>query len=159
MNVKAKWILAALAVGLALGAGAVLLFLYRPASAAARELRERAEAADRELAAALADNHRLSRELGDRIRDLEEALGRERTAGQRALERARRSEERARDLAEVVVEEGSVAVACKYLTEEILQVVNVTHGLALSVAATSAPGPDGPEGGQEDESASSGKED
>lgn len=62
-------------------------------------------------------------------------------------------------LAEVIVEEGSVVVACKYLTEEILQVVNVAHGLRLSLAPTGELEPGESDTGGEDGSATSGKED
>jgi hypothetical protein len=60
---------------------------------------------------------------------------------------------------EVVTEEGSVVVACKYLKEGILQVVNVAHALSLPMSAVLEPETGPPETGKEDEPAPSGKED
>ena len=63
------------------------------------DLRKRAEGFDRELADALANYQHSSGELGSRIRDLETALQRERRMGELAVERTRRAEERAGELA------------------------------------------------------------
>ena len=100
--VKSRWILVAAIAGLVAGAMLLYVLLYRPASERIKELRQRAERLDSQLADAFAEYQRASGEFGKRIQDLEGALRRERAAGERVTARAISAEARAGSLANIL---------------------------------------------------------
>jgi len=98
MNVKAKWILVAFAIGLLVGAGAVLYFVYRPASATIVELREQYDRDSSIYRRALSYNIGLLEAAGRRAETAEDLAGRVQAESERLTERARRNEQRFREL-------------------------------------------------------------
>ena len=100
--VKSRWVLVAAVAGLVAGAMLLYVLLYRPASERTKELRERAERLDSQLADAFTEYQRASGEFGKRIQDLEGALRRERAAGERVAARAISAEARAGSLANIL---------------------------------------------------------
>ena len=104
MNVKAKWILVAFAVGLLVGAGAVLYFVYRPASATVADLREQSDRAAEQYRAEIAEYSDLLSTARGRAGELAEDLGRAAEEHRAAVERVGELENQARSLQELIGE-------------------------------------------------------
>lgn len=104
MNVKAKWILVAFAIGLLAGAGAVLYFVYRPVSAAIIELRAESERAAEQYRAELDSYTGLLAEARGRAGELENDLARAAEEHRADVERVGRLEDQARNLQELIGE-------------------------------------------------------
>lgn len=104
MNVKAKWILVAFAVGLLAGAGAVLYFGYRPASTTIADLRAESERLSRQYRDELDSYTRLLSTARTRVTELTEDLRRADAAYRDAIDGAERLENQIRGLQELVGE-------------------------------------------------------
>ena len=98
MNVKAKWILVALAISLLAGAGAVLYFVYRPAHNTVAELREQYDRDSAIYRRALSYNIGLLEAAGRRAKAAEDLAGRVQAEVERLTERSRYNEQRFREL-------------------------------------------------------------
>ena len=98
MNVKAKWILVAFAVGLLAGAGAVFVFMLRPATNTVAELREQYDRDSAIYRRALSYNIDLLEAAGRRAETAEDLAGRVQAEVERLAERARHNEQRFREL-------------------------------------------------------------
>lgn len=102
MNVKAKWILVAFVVGLLASAGAVLYFVYRPASSTIADLREQSDRAAQQYRAEIAEYTDLLStargRAGELASALEQAVGEYRSA----IERIAGLEIQSRSLQELI---------------------------------------------------------
>jgi len=104
MNVKAKWILVAFAIGLLVGTGAVLFALYRPASATITDLRAESDRAAEQYRAEIAEYSDLLSTARGRAGELAEDLGRAAEEHRAAVERVGELENQARSLQELIGE-------------------------------------------------------
>lgn len=95
MSVKVRWLFVALMAGAILGAGAVLYFIYRPASSTIDKLLADAETVSRQHGEKIAEFGREVGEITVRAESLERLLREERETRRRIEERARRTENRA----------------------------------------------------------------
>jgi len=95
-----KWILVAFAIGLLVGAGAVLYFVYRPASATIAELRERYVRDSAIYKRTLHDNLSLLEAACGRVETAEDLSGRIQAEVERLTERALYHEQQFRELAD-----------------------------------------------------------
>jgi len=98
MNVKAKWILVAFAIGLLVGAGTMLYFVYHPAHNTVAELREQYDRDSAIYRKALSYNIGLLEAAGRRAETAEDLAGRVQAEVERLAERARHNEQRFREL-------------------------------------------------------------
>jgi len=110
MNVKAKWILVTLTVGLLAGAGAVLYFVYRPASATIVELREQYDRDSAIYRRALSYNIGLLEAACGRAETAEDLAGRIQVEVTRLAGEAQDNERRFRELTDRFdgIEEGNL---------------------------------------------------
>jgi len=102
MNVKAKWILGAFAIGLLAGAGVVLYTLYSPASTTITDLRAESERVAEQHRTEIAEYSDLLTEARGRAGELAEDLARAAEEHRADVERVGRLEDQARSLQELV---------------------------------------------------------
>ena len=128
MNVKAKWILVAFAIGLLVGAGAVLYFVYRPASATIVELREQYDRDSSIYRRALSYNIGLLEAAGRRAETAENLAGLVQAEVERLAGESRLNERRFRELTDRFggIEESNLRV--EELNRRIAE--EATRGLA-----------------------------
>lgn len=146
MNVKAKWILVAFAIGLLVGAGAVLVALYRPASATIAELREQYERDSAIYRRALSENLSLLEAARGRAETAEDLAGRIQAEVERLTERARSNEQRFRELTGRIgeIEEGNLRAEelNRWIAEEATRGLEEIRGFGESLSGDSENGPE-----------------
>jgi hypothetical protein len=141
-----KWILIAFAIGLLVGAGIVLVALYRPASSTIAELREQYERDSAVYRRALHGNIGLLEGARGRAEAAEDLAGRVQAEVERLKERARHNEQRFTELADRFgeIEAGNLRAEelNRWIAEEAARGLEEIRGLGENLPGDSGDGPE-----------------